>query len=300
MIDYQNLASSIDIQQFTGTDGVSWQTWYKPRNAMLIHILCIGAGAGGGSGRIDAGTVSSTGGSGGQPGCITSYYVPAFLIPDTLYMCPGLGGAGGASVSGTVATNGNNGTDGGISYVGVYPNVSLKGNLLLQSSITTAGAGIGGVTGTTYTVGLAPTPINLTTSSSYYLSLGTFSSTNGAAATISTTSGFFSAMVSGGFIQATNAPKAGAGWASTITSIAPSLLGGAAGGGLGLSGISTKKPLFFAPGSGGGSSLTIGGDGGNGANGCGGGGGGAAVTGASNRSGKGGNGGNGIIIITSY
>ena len=55
MYQFNNLTSNVpNVQTFNGNGG-AWESWTKPNDALLIHILCIGGGAGGGSGRPDSG-----------------------------------------------------------------------------------------------------------------------------------------------------------------------------------------------------------------------------------------------------
>jgi hypothetical protein len=296
-----------------------WQSWTKPNDAMLIHILCIGGGGGGGSGRVDstAGT-NKYGGGGGGSAAVTSMYVPAFLIPDTLYIQVGVGGAGGAAQT-VNATNGNAGTIGGTSYVALYPlyTGTQYGNLLLSAN----GGGAGGAgTATTGTAGGAAAAITTGATSPFYFGLGQFTSTAGQAGTASaiaaaptslTISGITGGGAAGGGIQQTPSLNAAAGGAiSSPSALIPyltSLAGGVANStdaSVINSGYAVKKPLMFIGGTGSGAKYATAAtskNGGNGAIGSGGGGSGAAAgLGGAFVSGAGGKGGDGIVIITSY
>ena len=77
------------IDYFYST-GTSWVTWEKPRGISMIHITCFGAGAGGAGGGA-----SGNGGSGGGSGGQTTLLIPAYVLPDILYVSVGRGGAGG-------------------------------------------------------------------------------------------------------------------------------------------------------------------------------------------------------------
>lgn len=93
-----------------------YQTWSKPPGISFVHIIAIGAGGGGSSG---LGSGGASGGSGGGSGGMTSTFLPAYLIPDSLYINLGIGGAGGAST--TSSTTRNNGSAGTATYVTFYP-----------------------------------------------------------------------------------------------------------------------------------------------------------------------------------
>jgi hypothetical protein len=308
MYQFNNLTSNVpNVQTYNGNGG-AWETWTKPNDAMLIHILCIGGGGGGGSGRLDSGANIKFGGGGGGSSTVTSMYVPAFLIPDTLYVQVGLGGAGG--VAQTVnATDGNTGGAGGKSYVALYPDATLVGNLLLSSGNSNAGGGVGG-TATSGSAGASGTALTVSSTAPFYLGLGQFTSITGVAASSASTGGSAPTAITissilcggaaGGSISGGNARLNG-GSINSPSTLIPYLtsLSGALAGGVSNNGYVVKKPLMFVGGTGGAPTVSGAGasSGGKGANGCGGGGGGAS---AGTTSGAGGNGGDGIVIITSY
>jgi hypothetical protein len=307
---------NFDIQ--TKMDILPWQTWTKPNDAMLIHILCIGGGGGGGSGKKDSSVINRFGGGGGGSAAVTSMFVPAFLIPDTLYVQVALGGVGGAAQ--TINTvNGNNGTASGTSYVALYPSYTGTeyGNLLLSAiggfgggGGFNVGSGRGGDGGTSTSVGAT---------SPFYLGLGQFTSTVGqagssssstAAPTALTISGITSGGSAGGAISGLNAEFAG-GAINSPSALIPyltSLAGGAVSASftsITNSGYAVKKPLMWVGGAGSGGSISNAQSvpkAGDGAIGSGGGGGGASNGGSGGitNSGAGGKGGDGIVIITSY
>jgi hypothetical protein len=275
---------------------------------MLIHILCIGGAGGGGSGALIASTgTQKVGGGGGGSGAVSSMYVPAFLIPDTLYIQVGLGGLGGTSVT---SSPGNFGTIGRASYVALYPNSASVGNLLLSAN----GGGSGGANGpVNATGGAGGTVLAVGATSPFYLGLGQFTGTVGQAGTSSivnsapaniTISGIVSGGGGAGCYQILNIYYNGASILSP-SSLIPyltTLSGGVANGTTlesnGSNGYAIKKPLMYVGGSGAArASNGSGGRGGDGNIGCGGGGGGVA---SAISSGAGGNGGDGIVIITSY
>jgi hypothetical protein len=289
----------------------SWQTWTKPNNAMLIHILCIGAGGGGGGGRRNSAATTTTGGGGGGSGAVTSMYVPAFLIPDTLYIQVGIGGKGAGILTSDFVNRSLAGTTGGTSYVALYPSytgTSQVGNLLLSATGGGRGSGVSAA-------GTAGAAITVGASSPFYLGLGQFTSSIGCPGTAGVTGGvsvliigqFNSGITCGGGAGGGfNVTPSNGGIINTPSSLIPYLTileGGFANGTLtnisGKNGYAVKKPLMYVGGSGGGGATTTnGGNGGNGAIGSGGGGGGCCVGAFS--SGAGGDGGNGIVIITSY
>ena len=83
-------ATTNSISLLTG-----WQTWSKPNDCNMIHILAIGPGGGGGNGIVKtAGATSGGGGGGGTSGYI-NLTIPAYLLPDTLYIRVGTGGTAG-------------------------------------------------------------------------------------------------------------------------------------------------------------------------------------------------------------
>jgi hypothetical protein len=319
MYQFNNLTSNVPNVQTFNANASSWQSWTKPNDAMLIHILCIGGGGGAGGGCALSGT-NQSGGGGGAPGGISSMFVPAFLIPDTLYLQIGAGGLGGASV-----TNGNNGNAGQVgqpSYVAFYPSytgTSQVGNLLISSSLNTAGAGVGGSGGNlTGGQGASPTVVSVGATAPFYLGLGQFTSTQGTAAagrannSVASAPGIditVTAITTGGCSGGgTNSnPGSGVGsggnivspsslipWLTTVQGTRGNFYSGRASAD---NGYTVIKPLQFLGGGGGGGDYTNqGGNGGNGSTGCGGGAGGSAAS----YGGRGGNGGNGIVIITSY
>jgi hypothetical protein len=290
-----------------------WQSWTKPNDAMLIHILCIGAGGGGGSGVYNSGT-SEYGGGGGGSAAVTSMFIPAFLIPDTLYVQIGIGGGGGLGQN-VRPNSGISGTAGGTSYVALYPSYTgtgQVGNLLLSANGGSGGAG--GTTGSSVGgAGASVTAVGAT--APFYLGLGQFTSTTGQSGGGQTVQGeppvlTISGITGGGSAggEAFGATNYSGGVISPQSTVIPyltSLPGGVAGGSvstiIGKNGYTVKKPLMFIGGTGGGAAGSgTAGKGGNGAIGSGGGGGGGQNAFSGGVSGTGGKGGDGLVIITSY
>lgn len=139
MLDYFNLPTNsvADIQEFKGNSvvaGVTWQTWTKPRGVTMCHIFLLGQGGGGGTGVIGANSVSAGGGGGGSGGQ-TSITMPAFMLPDTLFISTG------ATASG----------NGAASYVSILPNTTVLHTVAIANGGGAGGnasAGTGGAAGT--------------------------------------------------------------------------------------------------------------------------------------------------------
>ena len=101
--EFQNRHSS-QIYYFETTGGANnWITWEVPKAASLLYILAIGGGGGGGNGFLAA-SGNRGGGSGGGCANFCKLYVPTFLIPNTLYILPGVGGAGGSAGTASIVS----------------------------------------------------------------------------------------------------------------------------------------------------------------------------------------------------
>jgi hypothetical protein len=275
--------------------GGTWQTWIKPRGAKLVNIICQGSGAGGGGG-FQAATGTKTGGGGGGSGATARLTIDANLLPDRLYILPGIGGNGGiGGIAGVVSS----GSAGQSSFVCLIPSTGSITNIVLQSgTLLAAGGPLGNSVGNT--ANAAGETIGLITNN-IFANLGTFT---------------FQAGLTGGLGGTTNGQG--------VVTITNFIVNSGGGGGTGISGtvaaagvfpgvVSTpvntngsgghilyKPTLMLYGGRGGGGSSaagTNGGNGGNGAPGCGGGGGGASTNTGVN-AGNGGRGGDGFVIIT--
>ena len=273
-------------------NGGTWQTWIKPRGAKIVNIICQGSGAGGGGGTSSG---NRPGGGGGGSGATARLTINANLLPDILYILPGIGGGGG--LGGNPATAGNPGQN---SFVTLIPSTGSVSNVVLRSGTTVAqGGGIGtgaggGGTGAAETISVI--------ANSIFANLGTFTFQAGQA-------GGNGGSAAGGQITATNFILGGAGGGGTgaggsspfsAAGVFPAITSALVNTN-GQNGIILYKPtlLLYGGGGGGGSSAasTNGGNGGNGAPGTGGGGGGASSNTGVN-AGNGGNGGDGFVIIT--
>jgi hypothetical protein len=271
-------------------NGGTWQTWIKPRGAKLVNIICQGSGAGGGGGLQSASTKGG-GGSGGS-GATARLTINANLLPDMLYILPGIGGTGG--LGGAPATAGSAGQN---SFVTLIPSTGSVSNVVLRSGITPATAGgagttAGGSAGAAETISVIANNI--------FGNLGIFTFQAGvagqagwyASAQGNITPSNFLVQASGGGGTASNAVNA--------TGVFP---GVSATNALenGQDGAIYDKPILMLYGGrggrGSGTAGTNGGNGGNGAPGCGGGGG-APGWNVGVNAGNGGRGGNGFVIIT--
>jgi hypothetical protein len=271
-------------------NGGTWQTWIKPRGAKLVNIICQGSGAGGGGGFQATGT--RAGGGGGGSGATARLTIDANLLPDILYILPGIGGTGG--LGGAPATAGSPGQN---SFVTLIPSTTSVSNVVLRSGTTPATAGGAGTTAAGGT-GAAETITVIT--NSIFANLGTFTFQAGVVANsagtgnagVTTPSNFVTNSGGGG--------GTGTGGAVTATGVFPGITGAAVNTN-GQDGPIYYKPILMLYGGrgGGGSSAagTNGGNGGNGAPGAAGGGGGASTNIGVN-AGNGGRGGDGFIIIT--
>ena len=286
MLDQFNILNQQENARiFYASDTNTWQTWIKPRGCKFIWIMCIGAGTGGGGG--GAGGAGSS--PGGGSGAVTRALFPANVLPDILYVQPGLGAIGGAGS--TVAAN-TLALAAGRSFVSITPSSATIMNLVCVSG-TTGATGTSGETAATVAVaGL--------------LSLGQFTSQAGQAGTnISQVIPLSSTITcAGGNGSATDVVAApGIAAIDLYTLVTPSIPGGdQAVPGTPGDGVWKWKPMFGLGGAGGaGDKLVTGtaGNGGNGAYGCGGGGGGQAA-GGTGTGGNGGKGGGGLVIIYTF
>lgn len=288
MLDLSNIPSQ-QLQTYILYATGNWQTWTKPRNAKFIEIFCLGGGAGGAIQVIGIG--ARTGGSGGGASGIVRGIIPAFLLPDTLYILVGKGGAGSTQ-------NNTAGGVGGISYIGLQPSTSEQ-TLICKSSTSTA---------TNSTVGATISTVSL----SAFGNLGLFTAIAGVGASTggtnpsgplpgSSQAALATSLVTGGAgggAKQSAAFAAGGNITSASAILTTQVNGGVTNAQDGDSGYGTLIPFCGTGGAGGAGrqgDSGAGGNGGNGWYGCGGGGAGAttSVTGL-----RGGNGGDGLVIIT--
>jgi hypothetical protein len=289
MLDLSHIPSQ-QQQNYTFYATGDWQTWNKPRNAKFIEIFCLGGGGGGGNVQVTAGAAIGSGG-GGSAGIVRGI-IPAFLLPDTLYILVGKGGVGPSTVSTAGGT-------GGISYIALQPSISEQ-TLICKSSTAGAtggsGAAVTGGSGATISVvslsafgnlGLF-TAIAGVNGSNGGANTPTQGSSQAALGTNLTTGG------AGGGGKNSSAFAGGGNITSASAILTNRVNGGVTAGQNGADGYGTLQP-FCGTGGAGGAGITTGtaGRGGNGFYGCGGGG----VGGGSTAS-KAGDGGDGLVIIT--
>jgi len=310
MLDFTHLPKSQLIPRFdvfyaaqsAGTTTDSWQTWSKPRGVSFVYGLILGAGGGGG--RPTAG--ANPGAGGGASGGIGTFLCQASLLPDTLYIRPGIGGAGGA-------TDGANGSSGDTSYIVTSP-VNNPSTAFEAVLVTAQGSG-GGNQSTTGGVNTGTTPVfsnQLQFAITNALvgvngSPGGNATSNGSSATWGASGigptchggggGGGNAVTTGGGITITGG--AGVGPFATIASAQGA---GATGYGYNrrLDQLGPRGNSFFAftgGKAGGGSNVANGGSGGHAAYACGGGAGGGSLSGTT---GNGGNGGDALIILLAW
>lgn len=267
---------------YAQSGSASWQMWTKPRGTQYIWIMCIGGGAGGqaGTGSASAGAASSNGGGAGS---MVKALFPASVLPDVLYVQPGLGGAGGIPPSGT--------SSGNRSFVSIAPTLSAI-NLVCVSGDTPASGQSGENPAFVSSAGL--------------LSLGTWQATaggNGGVAGFENRSvlrGTFPIGGCAGGAQSGSVQPLTGGFVDATPPWVPAMDGGTITNINGNNGFFSSKPFVVTSGGGGyGGSGSFGGNGGDGAYGCGGGGGGnTSLVGGTG--GRGGRGGDGLVIIATF
>lgn len=316
MLDLGHLPSGqrADVQEFIGDAsavGVGWKTWTKPRGVSMVYIFAVGQGGGGGDAVAGAASTAAGGGGGGSGGQ-TTLMIPAYLLPDTLYISGGKGGPNNTSTSATATFS---------TYVAVHPGnnaaPTVNNVVLIANGGASGGKSAGATPGPVGTAGAIATIATMPLGGlgTYTLLAGQVgiigSNTAGAALTIPTTGLVVTGGAGGAGVPAANT-AGNAGGAITGGGVIPSVAGGTGGttaptaGNPGNSGMRPFKNLFYwLGGTGGGSTgLTVtptgsnGGNGGNGGYGCGGGGGGGAFTASS--FGVGGRGGASYVAIISW
>jgi hypothetical protein len=272
-------------------NGGTWHTWIKPRGAKLVNFLVVGSGSGGGGGRQFSTAPKAGGGSGGS-GATARLTINANLLPDILYILPGIGGAGG--LGGDPGTAGSAGQN---SFVTLIPSTGSVSNVVLRSGTTPATAGTGG-TGSSGLPGVGETTGGI--GNNIFANLGTFSFQGG----VGGQNGWYSSAPVA--ITPTNFLVGAGGGGGTVgnpvnaVGVFPGIPNTAQLQN-GINGPIYYKPTLMLYGGRGGVGAptlgTDGGNGGNGAPGCGGGGGGTGWNVGVN-AGNGGRGGDGFIIIT--
>jgi len=287
-------------------------TWNKPKGVRFVNFLCIGGGGGGGSGAAGALGTARAGGGGGGSGACSRLSVMACMLPNTLFIQPGVGGNGGSSA---------NGVAGGASYVTIYPDQTAVNTLVYAGGGGGGNAGgNGGALGAAGTQALMPLGFGLGVVSLIAGLAGANGTAGAAGASITALTSnpsLCSAGAAGGGVNAVNPLVSGSvGGSITLGGSWPTLTGGVSGNpptpgdnglcyGLQLNAnsldlINSRYPLISTGGCGGGGAsapTVVGARGACGGFGSGGGGGGAA-NGTAAVGGDGGNGGPGLIIVT--
>jgi hypothetical protein len=82
-------STMLNQQIFNASSSNAWQVWEKPRGCSMVNMFVLGAGAGGGNGA----NANTGGGGGGGSGALVRGTFPAVLLPNRIYVRPGLGGA---------------------------------------------------------------------------------------------------------------------------------------------------------------------------------------------------------------
>lgn len=301
-----------DVGTTTGTNlfdnTTDWIPWKKPTMAKLIHFILIGAGGGGGQGGTNIAANTTGGGGGGGAGGLTNILMPAFCVPDMLYLKLGLRGKFATTTNGgnTLACFSNSNTP-------IYANMLLGSAGGANGGGGSTGAGSGGLGGGNISSFIKHGVRNYNSGQS-----GGNGQAGGTTADVATLTPYTTNVVipggaGGGGTNNTGASFAG-GQMSTYENTYTSSFPGVSGGGNGSHGTQSGNNLnnfvdmltmglSMSGGSGGGGNTTgNGGRGGDGGIGCGGGGGGGVCsTGTSGGvAGAGGLGGGGFISIITY
>lgn len=152
MIDlYHTANENYDLQLFAASSAATltnWQVWNKPAKATMIYMLCVGGAS---SGQNSANGASATnwfsGGAGGGSGAQSIALLPAFMVPDTLFIQAGQGGYHNTASYPSV-------TSGGVaSYVSIEPFTTLNSNFLFAFANP---GGAGGTAPTNNAGGIPP------------------------------------------------------------------------------------------------------------------------------------------------
>lgn len=303
MLDFSNLPDyGQTIFRFDKPcSATEWITWQKPRGCKFIFMEVFGGGGGGGGCQNPAGSPLGTargGGGGGSAGGRCILFIPAFFVPDTLYIQVGQGGAGAASVTFPANKSGDPGT---------ATRILIAPNNIASNTVLIGNPGTGGGGATSSGSGSGGNNAAATTLASCMMGyMGMFDGPQGAAGGAGAAPPFTSpasvnnignASNSGGGggagVPTTDASVAGIG-VKTLNSLIMVL--GTPATQDGNPGYVNRSPWFLFGGGGAASNgAGAGPNGGNGEITCGGGGAGAGITG-----GTGGNGGSGLVLIMTF
>lgn len=290
---YNHLTQAHENKWIFYANGDSWQVWDKPDGCNMIHIVAIGAGGGGGGGYQRVSTANGGGGGGGASTGINTMMIPAYTIPDKLYILVGTGGAGGANLAAGSSPNPY--------YITLIPFLNTFANSFISQGITGGGGGAGSATGG---AGGSAVVTQISTFSGYGRLVQIVGNQAGQAGTTPSVNFDQTRLVGGG---------AGGAFAAASTNVAgrsvtssykqPSSVVYSQGAAISLKGkagngpnLISPQPEFFGGASGDAYLTSNGSNGGDGGIGCGGGGAGVGVLGAN----VGGRGGDGLVIITCW
>jgi hypothetical protein len=282
-----------------------WQTWRKPRGVKNVYMIGVGGGS---SGAVGANTAATNaGGAGGGSGGQTSVWIPAFFVPDVLYVQCGAGGKHTATLVSGQAQQG-----GGPTYVAIEPSTTLTANM----TVLLANGGVSGAATAGAVATIAGMPL---AARGFYTFFGGQGGTAGGAAgsgtANSSTPPVTGLMVMGGQGGGGGNNNGGGGGynAPTGTPVNDFFLPAQTGGAgavtstpatAGRSGVSVRNFIMNYGGQGGGgaggTAGGVAGAGGNGAPGSGGGGSGGASNSINTTLARPGNGGDGFVIIMSW
>ena len=104
---------SMHVKEFFAQtpDLLNWQIWTKPQGAKMVYMFGLGAGGGGGGGWAGATSTLRCGGGGGTGGTYAKLVIPAFFLPDVLYIYVPCGAAGGVGAANAWSGAINNATN---------------------------------------------------------------------------------------------------------------------------------------------------------------------------------------------
>lgn len=95
MFPFGQAPSGADVQDFycnSQSSGSAFSLWRRPPGAKMLYMLTIGGGGSGGNGVVAA-AASAAGGGGGGTGGQTTLLIPAWMLPEELFICVGRAGA---------------------------------------------------------------------------------------------------------------------------------------------------------------------------------------------------------------
>lgn len=275
-----------------------WFVWNKPDNISLVQGLLIGGGGGGGGGASNT-TGNANGGGGGSSGGITTFTIPAILLPDTLYIKLGAGLRGGEPNANGELPNVN-----AYTFISASPSANIANTNFFIYAVS----GNSGHRGITRLFGEAcAEPTTYDTNIALLNSLGivnTIRGSNGSNGRTATSNAFSNILptlfvtggAGGGYVNSTSSNVVKGNFIVN-NSIFPMYLNEETGVTRrdGLDGTVYDNPFYSTGGTGGWGNNGTGYKGGKGGPGSGGGGGGGG-----NPGGRGGNGGDGVVILTCY